>query len=83
MWIAGLLSAIYVATLFVAFVATDNKFIGMFGDYARRTGFLSYFSLTVFFLAGAYLFRLNRIEIFERVTIVVGFLLGIYGFLQH
>ena len=32
MWIAGLLSAIYVATLFVAFVATDNKFIGMFGD---------------------------------------------------
>jgi O-antigen ligase len=81
--IAGMMSAVYSLTLLAAFFSTDNTFIGFFGDYARRTGFLSYFSLTIFFLAGAYLFRLKQIAFFDRATLIVGFLIGIYGFLQH
>lgn len=81
--IASIVSAVYSLTLLAAFFATDNLFIGFFGDYARRTGFLSYFSLTIFFLAGAYLFRLKQIAFLDRATLIVGFLIGIYGFLQH
>jgi len=81
--IASILSGIYSLTLLGAFFATDNSFVGFFGDYARRTGFLSYFSLTIFFLASAYLFRLKKIAFLDWATIVVGFLIGFYGFLQH
>ena len=81
--IASFLSGVYSLTLLGAFIATDNTFVGFFGDYARRTGFLSYFSLTIFFLASAYLFRLKKIVFLDGATIVVGFLIGFYGFLQH
>jgi len=78
-----LFSGVFSLTLLLAFFATDVKLQGLFGDYARRTGFLSYFSLVVFFVAASFLVTLSNIVLFDRVTLIVGFIIGFYGFLQH
>ena len=78
-----ILTGLFAFSLLIAFIATDVKLQGLFGDYARRTGFLSYFSLIIFFVAASFLFNLSNIALFDRVTLVVGFFIGFYGFLQH
>jgi O-antigen ligase len=78
-----ILAGAYLLAFFMAWLFTDNKYIGMFGDYQRRTGFLSYFCLITFLVAAAYLFRLKRILALELAGLIVGFITGIYGFLQH
>jgi O-antigen ligase len=77
------LSAVFALTLIGAFLATDVKLQGLFGDYARRTGLLTYLSLITFFIAGSFLFSISNIATFDRVTLVTGFVIGFYGFLQH
>jgi O-antigen ligase len=76
-------AGLFALSLFVAFLATDVKLQGFFGDYARRTGFFSYFSLIIFFIAASFLFNLSNIALLDRVTLVVGFIVGFYGLLQH
>ena len=78
-----ILSGLFSLSLIVGFIATDVKLQGLFGDYARRTGFLSYFSLIIFFVAASLLFNFSNVALFDRVTMVVGFIIGFYGFLQH
>ena len=80
---AVILSSAYSLTLFVAFLATDNKFTGFFGDYARRTGFLAYFALMIFFLAGAMVVTERNIAGFDLVTLIPGYIIIGYGILQH
>ena len=79
LWFSGVFSL----TLLLAYLFTDVKLQGLFGDYARRTGFFSYFSLVVFFVAAAFLINFANVSLFDRVTLVVGFVIGFYGFLQH
>jgi len=69
--------------LILAFFATDVKLQALFGDFARRTGFLSYFSLVIFFVAASFLVTWSNVALFDRVTLIVGFIIGFYGFLQH
>jgi len=78
-----IISSSFALTLIAAFLATDFKMQGLFGDYARRTGLLSYLSLILFFVAGSMLFSLANIALFDRVTLIVGFIIGFYGFIQH
>jgi O-antigen ligase len=80
---ATLISGSFLVAMFIAYIATDNKFYGFFGAYQRRTGFLSYFCLTVFFLSAAFLIRINHVQLFEKIALFIGSFLGIYGFLQH
>jgi O-antigen ligase len=80
---ATILSGAYLVATTVSYLTTDNKYIGMFGAYQRRTGYLSYFCLIVFFLAASFLFDIKRLATLNTATIVVGFLVAIYGFAQH
>jgi O-antigen ligase len=80
---ASIISFAYLLALTVAFIATDNKYQGFFGDYARRTGYLSYLSLVFIFLAAAYLFDLSNLNFFARAVIIIGFIEGLYGNAQH
>ena len=80
---ASILSAIFVITLVAAWLATDNKYVGFFGQYGRKTGLLEYFSFLVFFLVAAYIIRLQRTKILENSIVFVGSVSGIYGFFQH
>ena len=77
--LAGALSL----TFIVAFFATDVQFEGLFGDYARRTGLLTYLAFIIFLVAASLLFTLSNIALFDRVILIVGFLVGFYGFIQH
>ena len=78
-----ILSSVLGLAFIAAFIATDVKLQGLFGDFARRTGLLSYLSLILFFTAASLLFSLSNIALFDGVTLVTGFLIGFYGFLQH
>jgi O-antigen ligase len=77
------LSGIFSLCLLISFLATDMKLQGFFGDYARRTGFLSYFALIVFFVVATFLIKFSNLHSFDRVTLIIGFIIGSYGFLQH
>ncbi len=81
--IALILSGAYLIVLFLAFLFTNEKFVGFFGENGRRNGFLTYFCLTVFFLSAALLFRLSNLQKFDFVTLIVGPIVGLYGFSQH
>ena len=81
--IATIFTGLFLLSMFAAFLATDNKFIGFFGAYQRRTGFLAYLGLMVLFLSAAYLIRLNNLQILEKTSLTLGLFLGIYGFAQH
>jgi len=80
---ASILAATFLATLVIAWLATDNKFVGFFGQYGRKTGLLEYFSFLIFFLVAAYIIRLHRTAVLENAIVVVGSVSGIYGFFQH
>jgi len=80
---ASALAGVYALAFFVAWLATDNKYIGMFGDYQRRTGFLSYFCMIMFLVAASYLFRIKRVLALEFAGVLVGTITGLYGFAQH
>ena len=81
--ITTILSLIFIVTLTAAWIATDNKFIGFFGQYGRRTGLLEYMCLIIFLLSAAYLLRLHRMAMLQTTTVFLGSLLGIYGLVQH
>jgi O-antigen ligase len=78
-----IISLLFVSALIIDFIATDNKYIGMFGTYQRRTGLLTYLSLIFFFLSASFLIRFSNILKVHRMTLVVGFIVGSYGFSQH
>jgi O-antigen ligase len=79
----GLVGA-YAATLLVAFIATDYWQGGFFGDYARRTGLLTYLCLAILMLGAIQAFSVgNGLAVLDQVALVVGGLLGIYGLMQH
>ena len=80
---AIIISGVYLLVLSGALISTDNKFIGFFGEYQRRNGFLSYASLIILFLTACFLFRINNINRLERCGAYTGFAVGIYGILQH
>jgi hypothetical protein len=70
-------------SLLVAWIATDNKLIGFFGQYQRRNGLLSDVALLSILLSAAYLLRSDRMKFLEKSIIASGIISGIYGFAQH
>lgn len=78
-----IIAAAFLAALTIAYIFTDNKYIGFFGEYQRRMGYLSYLSLIVFFLSSSYIFRVRNVAIVESTAIYLGFSLATYGLLQH
>ncbi len=80
---ASIVASIFFFTLVLAWLFTDNKFVGFFGQYGRKTGLLEYFSFLIFFVAAGYLIRLKSTKVLENAIVFMGSTLGIYGFFQH
>jgi O-antigen ligase len=80
---ATVIAGAYLLVMSIDFILGNNKYISFFGEYQRRTGYISYVLLVVFFLAASYLIRLENIERLEIAVLVTGFLTAIYGFFQH
>jgi hypothetical protein len=80
---ATFLALAFFGALCFAFLFTDNKYIAFFGDYQRRTGFLTYLNLIIFFIAASYLFRFDRIARLEIAVVFTATIVGAYGAIQH
>lgn len=77
-----ILCSIFILSLTAALLKTDPIVTGLIGDSQRRNGFLAYLSLIIIFLFSIrFIDRFEIIKIF-RIAIIIGLLLGIYGFLQ-
>ena len=77
------LSALFFAALVITFIATDNKYVGFFGESSRRTGFIAYIALTIFFLVAALVVRFKDLARFDLVVLISSTFIGLYGCLQH
>ena len=77
-----LISGIFVAANLVAGFATDNIFVGFFGEYQRRTGALTYLALTFFLIGAALFFSHASYQLFSWVVVGVGSFFAFYGSIQ-
>ena len=80
--ILGIISSFLVFNL-LALLMTDYKYIGLFGDYQRRTGFLTYLCLTLFFLITSMKIRFRDGVRFSYWIFAIALLLCSYSVLQH
>ena len=72
----------YAFGLLISFIVSDQKIIAFFGDYLRKNGFISYFSLLVIFFVTYRFFRFNNFSMFHKIVISLSLLFVIYGYLQ-
>lgn len=73
----------FLITNFVALLFTDSKYVGLFGDYQRRTGFLTYACLVTFFLFTAKKIRSTDQSRFHYWTLGISLTFCMYGIFQH
>jgi len=62
---------------------TDSKYVGLFGDYQRRTGFLTYLFLATFLLFTATKIRFSDGSGFLYWTLGISLTFSFYGIYQH
>jgi len=81
-WAIGV-AFLFILTIFVSFLFTDVKYVGLFGEYQRRTGLLTHIFLVAFFLFT--LLKVKNSEVNRIFYWVFGIALvfGFYGLLQH
>ena len=73
----------FLLTNFVALLFTDSKYVGLFGDYQRRTGFLTYLFLATFLLFTTKKIRFSDGSRFHYWTLGIALTFCLYGILQH
>jgi len=76
------LSIIFLFSLFLASIMTDESRIAFIGENQRNNGFLMYFGLAVIAIAACLLISLNNTFNLFRSILWLGLSLGIYGLLQ-
>ena len=78
-----ILTLLFGSCLTISLLATDNKFIGFFGEYQRKTGYLTYLSLIIFFISAAFLFSHSKLKYLDNTSILIGLVSWAYGLVQH
>lgn len=68
--------------LLIAAFLTDVKYVAFFGENQRRTGFLTYLSLSVIALSAALFIRRAFVNRLMIVVFTTGLILGVYGLMQ-
>ena len=68
---------------FISFIFTDSKYVGLFGDYQRRTGFLTYVFLATLLLFTARKIRFSDGSRFYNWTLGISLTFCLYGIFQH
>ena len=80
---ATVISGGFAFALTLDFIIGSNKYISFFGEYGRRTGYLSYMALTIFFLSASFLIHLGNVERLAFTVLITGFIVAAYGLLQY
>ena len=80
--VINLLVFLFIFSMFVSTLASNNRFIAVFGDSGRRLGFLTYLFFVIFMVATYRSFNLNTLlKLFKMISLVATLIL-IYGFMQ-
>jgi len=77
----------YIALVFMLFLllsslVTDFKYTAFIGETQRRNGFLTYFPLTVIFVATSIFIRIFNIKRLYMLTYFIGAITATYAFMQ-
>jgi O-antigen ligase len=76
-----ILAVLNLLLLITAFL-TDVKYVAFFGENQRRTGFLTYLSLSIISLSAATFIRRAFVNRLMLVIFITGLTLGAYGLMQ-
>jgi O-antigen ligase len=74
---------LFLLVLFIATMASGNRYMSFFGGHGRNDGFLSSLALAILFIAAAAVFRINSATKVLAGLAVVGGVEAVYGFAQH
>jgi len=79
--------SITLITIFISFstismIMSKNTFIAFFGDNMRKNGYLTYFSLSIIFLATVFYIRSNNLIKLYKFMLLSALMVGGYGLLQ-
>ena len=77
-----LLAGLFFLGLLISTFATDVKYTAIFGEYHRKNGFLTYFSMSALLAATSLAFKLDSSIRYFRFFAITGLSLTAYGFLQ-
>ena len=77
-----IIPVLFIISMLGAFLFTDNKFIGFFGETQRRNGFLSYFSFTILLIFASLKITYFYVQRLLKSTIILGCILSSYGLIQ-
>ena len=78
-----LVGSVFIFTNLISLFMTDLTHVGLFGDYQRRNGFLTYLFLVVFFWFVSLRIRFGDLVRFHYWTLVIALTFGSYGVFQH
>jgi len=73
---------LFIVSCFIVTLTTDFKYIAIFGDTQRKNGFMSYFSLSIIFLATIIFIRLYNVTKLFTTTYLIAVPTIIYGLMQ-
>ena len=74
---------LFISTMLVMALLTDQKYTAFFGNYGGNQGWLQYLSLATLFILTAFSFNFATLIRFYNVLTVLGVVVAFYGFLQY
>jgi O-antigen ligase len=69
--------------LLVLIFSSNNFYQDFYGVFTRNNGFITYFSLGLFFLNTLLLANKNFLKVFSKSILVIGFLVTLFGLLRY
>lgn len=76
------LSNIFLIISIIAAIKAENIFLGFFGEYQRRNGFITYFAFVLIFIFTSKFFNLEFSKFFIRSVFFISIIVAGYGFSQ-
>ena len=80
---AVLVSLAFLAVMTISGIVSGSLFTSLYGEYGRRTGILCYLALVIYFIVCTTYVRLTNVKHLLTFGLVIGIILGSYGFFQH
>jgi O-antigen ligase len=74
---------LFITSLFVSALFSNQKYVAFFGDTQRKNGFIQYFCLTVIFIGVVLNIKKIHTKQVYVFSLIIGLILSFYGFMQH
>lgn len=77
-----LIVVLFVSTLLISTLQTDNFNVALLGETQRRNGFLAYLGLSVILLCASRIINFSNVDSMYKAGIALGSILSTYGVMQ-